>query len=157
MERTFNRWEWQAIFGETLPHYQTGGVDKRIKSPDCQTFLFFKKRKTMCIWQIIEPILDYFRINTLIIFKRQISHTHKAAFYHNHKIALTIQKFLLVKNLIWQTEQYFSLNIWTKQKSVKSLVTKVTKALSNINEWFREHFASLAHKIKNKKLKEEKN
>lgn len=45
MERTFNRGEWQAIFRETLPHYQTGGVDKRIKGPDCQTFLFFKKRK----------------------------------------------------------------------------------------------------------------
>lgn len=45
MERTFNRWEWQAIFRETLPHYQTGGVDKRIKGPDSQTFLFFKKRK----------------------------------------------------------------------------------------------------------------
>lgn len=44
MERAFNGWQWQAIFGEALSHDQTGGVHKWIKSPDCQTFLLVKKR-----------------------------------------------------------------------------------------------------------------
>lgn len=39
MERTFNGGKWQAVFGEAFPHYETGCVDKRVKSPDRQALL----------------------------------------------------------------------------------------------------------------------
>jgi hypothetical protein len=40
VERTFNGGERKAVFGEAFSHYQTGCVDKRIKSPDRQALLF---------------------------------------------------------------------------------------------------------------------